>query len=157
MACSHEGRPAQAASNGTPTLTTTQRTSSGSKGVSMSDDLRRVCAIVDTREAPRFDFDSTLLSSTDRSELDQLGKCMTTGPLAGKNVDLVGRTDPRGEAEYNMTLGARRAQAVEHYLAQLGVAANRLPTTSRGALDARGYDEGTWAADRRVDLRLAGR
>jgi peptidoglycan-associated lipoprotein len=82
---------------------------------------------------------------------------MTTGPLAGKSIELVGRTDPRGEAEYNMTLGARRANAVEHYLAQLGVATSRLATTSRGALDAQGHDETGWAVDRRVDLRLAGR
>jgi peptidoglycan-associated lipoprotein len=70
---------------------------------------------------------------------------------------LVGRADPRGEAEYNMNLGATRADAVKHYLAQLGVAGGRLATTSRGALDAQGHDETTWATDRRVDLRLAGR
>jgi outer membrane protein OmpA-like peptidoglycan-associated protein len=56
-----------------------------------------------------------------------------------------------------MSLGARRANAVEHYLAQLGVAQRRLPTTTRGALDAEGHDELTWAIDRRVDLSLAGR
>lgn len=82
---------------------------------------------------------------------------MTTGPLAGKNIELVGRADPRGEAEYNMNLGATRADAVKHYVAQLGVARGRLATTSRGALDAQGHDETTWATDRRVDLRLAGR
>jgi peptidoglycan-associated lipoprotein len=82
---------------------------------------------------------------------------MTSGPLAGKNIQLVGRADPRGEAEYNMNLGAIRANAVEHYLAQLGVSGSRLATTSRGALDAQGHDDATWAVDRRVDLRLAGR
>jgi peptidoglycan-associated lipoprotein len=81
---------------------------------------------------------------------------MTTGPLAGKTVELVGRADPRGEEEYNMTLGERRAESVVHYLTQLGVAESRLPVTSRGALDAQGHDEATWAVDRRVDLRLAG-
>ena len=159
VACSHESKPPQDPTHANDSVSITNATPKpgAPNAISLSEGLRKVCGIEDTGAAPKFEFDSAVLSSTDRSELDQLGKCMTTGPLAGKNVDLVGRTDPRGEAEYNMTLGARRAQAVEHYLAQLGVAADRLPTTSRGALDARGYDEGTWAADRRVDLRLAGR
>ena len=37
-----------------------------------------------------------------------------------------------------MTLGARRADAVEHYLAQLGVLSSRAGRDVRGALDARG-------------------
>jgi peptidoglycan-associated lipoprotein len=82
---------------------------------------------------------------------------MTTGPLKEKNVELIGRADPRGEAEYNMNLGAIRADAVKHYLAQLGIGGSRLTTTSRGSLDAQGHDEATWATDRRVDLSLAGR
>jgi peptidoglycan-associated lipoprotein len=123
----------------------------------MSSDLRNTCGIEDSGAAPKFDFDSALLSAPDRSELDQLAKCMTTGPLTGKNVQLVGRADPRGEAEYNMNLGATRANAVKHYLAQLGITPSRFTTTSRGSLDAQGHDEATWAVDRRVDLDLAGR
>jgi peptidoglycan-associated lipoprotein len=123
----------------------------------LSNELRKLCGIEDTGAAPKFAFDASELSPVDRSELDQLAKCMTTGPLAGKNVQLVGRADPRGEPEYNMTLGARRAGSVEHYLAALGVADGRLETTTRGALDAEGHDEPTWAIDRRVDLLLAGR
>jgi peptidoglycan-associated lipoprotein len=125
--------------------------------VALSADLKKLCGIEDRQAAPRFDFDSALLSEGDRGELAQLAKCMTTGPLTGKNVELVGRADPRGEAEYNMTLGETRASAVQSYLAQLGVAAGRIVTTSRGALDAEGHDEASWATDRRVDLRLAGR
>jgi peptidoglycan-associated lipoprotein len=156
-ACAHESKPPQAAANAPVQAVTPQPKTHGGNAVSMSDELRRTCGIADTGAAPKFEFDSALLSPTDRNELDQLAKCMTTGPLAGKNIELVGRADPRGEAEYNMNLGATRADAVKHYLAQLGVAGSRLPTTSRGALDAQGHDETTWATDRRVDLRLAGR
>jgi outer membrane protein OmpA-like peptidoglycan-associated protein len=56
-----------------------------------------------------------------------------------------------------MNLGATRASAVKVYLDKLGIAAARLDTTSRGALDATGHDEATWAVDRRVDLDLAGK
>ena len=154
--CAHETKPSQAANSATSTSSVTPKTD-GRDAVAMSSDLRQVCGIADTGAAPKFDFDSALLSPADRSELDQLATCMTTGPLKGKSVQLVGRADPRGEAEYNMNLGATRANAVDHYLAQLGIDSSRLTTTSRGALDAQGHDEATYVLDRRVDLRLAGR
>lgn len=162
MACAHDIRPSQTAAGAPAGVITTTTASPATQpgvtnGVSLSEDLRRACGIEDTGAAPKFDFDAAVLSPADRNQLDQLARCMTTGALAGKNVELVGRADPRGEAEYNMTLGEKRADAVEHYLAQLGVARTRLPTTSRGALDAQGHDEATWAVDRRVDLRLSGR
>jgi peptidoglycan-associated lipoprotein len=156
-ACTHTGKQTASDARSAPAGIVNPTSASRPGSLSLSDDLRRACRIEDTGAAPRFEFDSTILGPTDRSELDQLAKCMTAGPLAGKSVELVGRADPRGEAEYNMTLGARRADAVEHYLAQLGVSSSRLVTTSRGALDAQGRDETTWAVDRRVDLRLSGR
>jgi peptidoglycan-associated lipoprotein len=159
LACGHETKPAQSATGGPSGVTVTNapaRATESRNAIALSDDLRHVCGIEDTGAAPKFDFDSALLSAPDRSELDQLAKCMTTGPLKGKNVELVGRADPRGEEEYNMNLGAIRANAVEYYLAQLGIARSRFTTTSRGALDAQGHDEATWAVDRRVDLRMAG-
>jgi peptidoglycan-associated lipoprotein len=158
-ACGKDNPPPRTANQAPEGVTTTSAATPASQrsGVTMSVDLRHVCGIEDTGAAPKFDFDSSLLSATDRSELDQLAQCMTTGPLAGKNVELVGRADPRGEAEYNMNLGATRASAVKVYLDKLGIAAARLDTTSRGALDATGHDEATWAVDRRVDLDLAGK
>ena len=87
--------------------------------------------------------------------LEQLATCMTTGPLKGKNVRLIGRADPRGTEQYNLALGSRRASSVNDYLQHLGVAPAQLSQTTRGALDATGTDEGGWANDRRVDLDLA--
>jgi peptidoglycan-associated lipoprotein len=43
-----------------------------------------------------------------------------------------GHADERGTREYNIALGARRAQAVREYLASRGVAANRMRTISYG-------------------------
>jgi peptidoglycan-associated lipoprotein len=160
VACAHDAKPPQTArGDGAVTITNAPAPAAPAtkSAVSMSADLRHVCGIEDTGAAPKFDFDSAQLTPGDRSELDQLATCMSTGPLAGKNVSLVGRADPRGEAEYNMNLGATRATAVQSYLARLGVAGSRLTTTSRGALDAEGHDETTWAVDRRVDLDLAAR
>ena len=61
-----------------------------------------------------------------------------------------------GETIYNFALGQRRAAAVASYIEGRGVGDRRLETTSRGELDASGYDEASWARDRRVDILLAG-
>ena len=122
--------------------------------VNISDEIRRACGIDDTDRAPRFDFDSTALSSNDRNVLQKVSVCLTTGPLKGRAIRLVGRADPRGETEYNMNLGESRATSVRAYLRGLGVAEGKMSETSRGALDATGHDEETWRKDRRVDVTL---
>jgi peptidoglycan-associated lipoprotein len=122
--------------------------------INVSDEIRKACGIDDSDRAPKFDFDSSQLSSNDRDILAQIAKCLTTGPLKGRSVEMVGRTDPRGESEYNMNLGASRAKSADDYMAGLGVATTQMSLTSRGALDATGHDEETWRHDRRVDVNL---
>jgi peptidoglycan-associated lipoprotein len=88
-----------------------------SSAVNISDEIRQACGIVDnTERAPHFDFDSSDLSPPERDLLSQVAKCLTEGPLKGRSIQLVGRADPRGEQEYNMELGERRADQVKHYL-----------------------------------------
>jgi peptidoglycan-associated lipoprotein len=125
--------------------------------VNVDDEIRRICNLVeksDLTEQPKFDYDSADLSAQERDVLAQIAKCLTTGPLKGRSVELVGRADPRGETEYNMTLGGRRAHSVDTYMAGLGVDKAKMSETSRGAMDATGKDEEGWKKDRRVDVRL---
>ncbi|WP_394841203.1 OmpA family protein [Pendulispora brunnea] len=124
--------------------------------VAISGDLVAACNLVVNKvdSAPKFDFDDSALPDQDRGVLDQVAKCVTTGPLRGRALSLVGRADPRGEVEYNFALGERRADTVANYLGQLGVAKDKLRETSRGKLDATGTDEESWARDRRVDIAL---
>jgi peptidoglycan-associated lipoprotein len=105
-------------------------------------------------DAPRFGFDRAALDPQDQAILAQVAKCVTDGPLAGHSLQLVGRADERGEAEYNMSLGARRSDAAQQFLVRVGLAPTRIRSTSRGQLDATGKDESTWALDRRVDIDL---
>jgi peptidoglycan-associated lipoprotein len=124
--------------------------------VNLSDEIRKACGIVDnTDRSPKFDFDSSDLSPAEKDLLSQLAKCLTEGPLKGRSIQLVGRADPRGEQEYNMELGERRADQVKKYLSGLGVEAGRVGETSRGELDATGKDDEGWRKDRRVDINLA--
>jgi len=124
--------------------------------VAVSDEIWRACNIrsSEPREAPEFGFDSTELSDVERRVLNQIARCFTHGALRGRAMRLTGRADPRGEPEYNMTLGASRSGNVKGYLGALGVDANKMDDTSRGELDASGEDEAGWARDRRVDIDL---
>jgi peptidoglycan-associated lipoprotein len=47
-------------------------------------------------------------------------------------VEVEGHCDERGTNEYNLALGAKRAQAAKDYLVTLGVATDRLSTISYG-------------------------
>lgn len=126
-----------------------------SNSLALSGDLVAACGIKATASAnPKFDYDKDDLSPDDRAVLDQLATCLTTGPLKGKPVALIGRADPRGTEEYNLGLGSRRAGSVSQYLSRLGVPQPQLGVTTRGALDATGTDESGWQADRRVDIQL---
>jgi peptidoglycan-associated lipoprotein len=104
--------------------------------------------------APRFSYESAEVTDEVRVTLDRLSKCLTTGPLKGRRVLFTGHCDARGEYEFNMGLGAHRAEAVKAMLANAGVAADRMTTSSRGKLDAVGQDEAGWANDRRVDIEI---
>lgn len=75
--------------------------------------------------------------------------------MKGKRLALVGRADARGETEYNLYLGQKRAGAVRQYLVERGLQEARVDATSRGEFDATGHDEDSWAEDRRVDVGLA--
>jgi peptidoglycan-associated lipoprotein len=127
-----------------------------SPNVGVSDELARQCAVrVGSREdAPRFAFDDADLLPEDRNVLEQVAQCLTRGPLRGKQLQLIGRADPRGTDEYNLALGTRRAESVSSYLQRLGVPGTQLSRTTRGDIDAVGMDERGWRGDRRVDLEL---
>lgn len=123
--------------------------------VSVSGEIAELCDITTHEDtAPKFDFDDATLTGADRDLLDQVGRCLTSGPLAGRSILLTGRADPRGEEEYNLSLGARRAGSARAYLREIGVSPIRMTETSRGKLDATGTDEAGWAQDRRVDISL---
>ncbi len=121
--------------------------------VAISADILRACNISDGDAY--FAFDSSALTTFDYGPLDSVATCFSRGPMTGRHLNLVGRADPRGAVEYNMTLGQSRADAVSTYLITRGEKEANVTTTSRGAMDATGRDETGWAHDRRVDVSLA--
>ena len=127
-----------------------------SPNLDISDAVAKGCQLrISSRfEAPRFEYDNADLQPQDREVLEQIATCLTKGPLRGKQVQLIGRADPRGTEEYNLALGSRRAESVSAFLARLGVPTAQLALSTRGAIDATGTEESGWQQDRRVDLEL---
>lgn len=120
--------------------------------VNISDKIRTACGLSDAEA--HFAYNSANVRASDRQVLKKLADCFVSGPLKGREMNLVGHADPRGETEYNFVLGGRRADNVAAALKNEGLPANQVSTTSRGELDATGTDEASWAKDRRVDVHL---
>ncbi len=156
--CAHEeAKPAAEPTMAVVAAPSPTATPPSNASVYISDRLKQACGetkLESVASAPKFEFDESQLGGEDRTTLEQVARCLTTGPLKGKAVKLIGRADPRGTASYNMALGERRANTVEKYLGALGVPEKQLTDTSRGSLDAKGDNEAEWAKDRRVDIDI---
>jgi peptidoglycan-associated lipoprotein len=120
--------------------------------VRISDEIVKACGI--NEPDAYFAFDSANIRAEDSKVLQQVVTCFTSGPLKGRTLKLVGHADPRGDSDYNMTLGQSRADSVAGYMRSKGMDKAKTESTSRGAMDATGSDDPTWARDRRVDLML---
>lgn len=77
-----------------------------------------------------FGFDRYNLSEDSRTVLRANSEWLKANPAA--RVEIEGHCDERGTSEYNLALGAKRAQAAREYLVSLGVAPGRLSTISYG-------------------------
>ncbi len=120
--------------------------------INISDEIKKACGIADADAF--FAFDSANIRDRDHKVLGQLATCFTSGPLSGRQMRLVGHADPRGDEDYNLLLGGRRADNVKGFIVKKGLDEGKAETTSRGEMDATGTDEAGYARDRRVDIVL---
>src|SRR6185312_2608348 len=84
--------------------------------------------VVNVGDRVFFDTDSSDLSATARATLDKQAQWLNQY----SQYTIEGHADERGTREYNIALGARRAQAVRDYLASRGIAGSRMHTISYG-------------------------
>ena len=77
-----------------------------------------------------FDVDQSSLNDEARRVLDGQASWLTTN--ADYAVVIEGHADEQGTREYNLALGARRANAVKEYLLAKGMPSSRLKTVSYG-------------------------
>jgi peptidoglycan-associated lipoprotein len=103
-----------------------------------------------------FDYNESAIRADAKPVLDAQAAWLQRYPSVV--VRLEGNADERGTQEYNLALGARRAQAVRDYLLAHGVAATRMSTISYGKdrpIDTSGTEEGM-AKNRNVHTDITG-
>ena len=86
--------------------------------------------VVNVGDRVFFETNSTELTPQSRATLDKQAQWLTRYAQYAFTVE--GHADERGTREYNLALGARRAQTVRDYLISRGIAANRMNTISYG-------------------------
>jgi peptidoglycan-associated lipoprotein len=86
--------------------------------------------VVNVGDRVFFDSDSSDLTIQSRATLDKQAQWLTTYNRYAFTIE--GHADERGTREYNIALGARRAQAVRDYLASRGIEPSRMRTISYG-------------------------
>jgi peptidoglycan-associated lipoprotein len=96
-----------------------------------------------------FDFDDYQLKPDARETLKVNSDWLTKNPAV--TVQVEGHCDERGTSEYNLALGAKRAQAAKDYLTTLGVASARITTISYGSEIpvCTEHNEACWQKNRR--------
>src|SRR2546423_4418934 len=112
--------PPPAAENSAPVASESSTIVPGS-----AEDLR-----VNVGDTVHFDYDRYELRDEDRNILQRQASWLQKYPQVRVTVE--GHCDERGTREYNLALGARRANAVKEYLVGLGVSAGRVGTISYG-------------------------
>lgn len=86
--------------------------------------------VVNVGDRVFFETDSSELTAQGRATLDKQAQWLNQYGRYSFTVE--GHADERGTREYNIALGARRAQTVRDYLAARGVSAARMRTISYG-------------------------
>ena len=101
-----------------------------------------------------FAFDSAVLRAPSQRVLRQQAAWLERN--AGARVIVEGHADERGTRDYNLALGARRAEAVRTFLVGLGIAPERIETISYGEERpaVAGSGEEAWARNRRAVTRI---
>jgi len=85
---------------------------------------------VNVGDTVHFDYDKYAITSEDRDILQRQAAWLQK--YSQVRVSIEGHCDERGTREFNLALGARRANAVKEYLVSLGVSSARVGTISYG-------------------------
>ncbi len=104
--------------------------------------------VVNVGDRVYFDLDSYNVNVEAYPRLDAQAAWLQRYPQV--QVRIEGNADERGTREYNLALGARRAESIRNYLIDRGIPAGRIDTISFGKERpiAQGSTEDAWARNR---------
>jgi peptidoglycan-associated lipoprotein len=99
-----------------------------------------------------FAFDDYAVSTEYAPLIERHGQFLAQHPTVAIRIE--GNSDERGSAEYNLSLGQRRAEAVLRALKIYGVKESQMEAVSYGEEKPKavGHDESAWSQNRRADL-----
>ncbi len=147
-------KPQESAKTGAATQKQAEATPSKSLPTSSLEAQRKGTLGKETQAGPlrdvNFDFDRYDLRPDAREILKGHAAWLKANPQV--TIEIEGHCDERGTDEYNLALGAKRADGVKRYLTDLGITPNRLPTVSYGEELplCREHNEVCWAKNRRA-------
>ncbi len=101
-----------------------------------------------------FDFDQATIRDDARRVLEQNVRWLESNQKA--KIRIEGHADERGDTEYNLTLGEKRAQMTRRFLAAAGIDARRVETISYGEERpaCREHQEECWWKNRRAHFDM---
>ena len=110
--------------------------------------------VVNVGDRVYFDLDSYEVRSDAFPRLDAQAAWLNRYPQV--QIRIEGNADERGTREYNLALGARRAESVRNFLVERGVAPGRIDTISYGKERpiAEGSNEDAWARNRNAHTAI---
>jgi peptidoglycan-associated lipoprotein len=111
---------------------------------------------VNVGDTVHFEFDQYNVPESDKTVLGRQAAWLAKYPAVRVTVE--GHADERGTREYNLALGARRANAVKEYLVSQGVSTARVETVSYGKERpiCTESNEACWAQNRRGVTTITG-
>lgn len=101
----------------------------------------------------KFGFNSAQLAPEAEKTLAELAKALKSQELGKSSIAIVGHTDAKGSAAYNMKLSQRRAAAVKMYLVKhFGIASGRLDAQGKGQSELLDPKNPMSEVNRRVEI-----
>jgi len=140
-------------SSANPAAETKAKTSAVSKSSPSSSSLEALQRGETPASGPlkevHFEFDRYDLRTDARETLKANAAWLKSNPSS--RIEIEGHCDERGTNEYNLALGAKRAQAAKDYLHTLGISGERMSTISYGEEISvcKEQNEGCWQKNRR--------
>jgi peptidoglycan-associated lipoprotein len=111
---------------------------------------------VNVGDTVHFAYNEYNIQDSDKGTLQKQATWLSKYPSV--QITIEGHADERGTREYNLALGARRANSVKEFLASLGVSGSRLQTVSYGKERplCTESNEDCWAQNRRGVSTITG-
>lgn len=102
-----------------------------------------------------FDFDSDAQDSARQRTMNDVAACLSSGPLKGRTLRLVGHADTRELNAPEKSPGKVRTDSIADYLTSMGMSRSKIRTGAQGDEKSLGIDWRGWSYEQRVDVRLA--